>query len=100
LSVLTPEAEAFIIQYMNLSQPESNLAIVKVHGGMNDAVTASLTALNETHALFCVDESIPCEVQWPRPLKRREDVREFLFELYESALDEIADTVEGRIHRT
>jgi hypothetical protein len=47
-----------------------------------------------------VDESRPCEVQWPRPLKRREDVREFLFELYESALDEIADAAEGRIHRT
>jgi hypothetical protein len=91
VSILTPDAEAFIVEYMNLNHSEITRTIVQAQGGMEDVGAVRLTSLGDTHAVFTVDECRQCRVPWPRTLRRREDVREFLLDLYESALDTIAD---------
>lgn len=90
MSVLSAEAEQFIIEYMNMNHLEVNRTIVQIHGGIVDATAAQLTALNDLDAVFTVDGNKRCVVRWPRPLVRRENVRQYLFELYETALDEIS----------
>ena len=88
MSILTPEAEASIVEYMNLNHSGITRTIVQAHGAENPGAVRVIR-LTDTHAIFTVGESAQCEVPWPRPLRLRADVREFLLDLYETALDHI-----------
>lgn len=88
MSVLSPEAESSIVEYMNLNHPKINLTIVKAHGGAENHGAVRMIRLTDTHAVFAVGGPTQCDVRWPRTLRQPSDVREFLLDLYESALDE------------
>jgi hypothetical protein len=79
-----------IADYMNENQPDVNLLIVQVHGGVRSAMAASLVDLGGESATFAVQGDGDTEtvvIPWPRPISRREHIRRELMELYETALE-------------
>jgi hypothetical protein len=79
-----------ISTYMNANQPDINLLIVQVHGGLPAAVEASLIDLDGETATFAVKLETGSQtvvIPWVRPIGRREHIRRELMELYETALE-------------
>lgn len=79
-----------ITTYMNANEPDINLLIVRVHGGLPTAVEASLIDLDGETATFAAELATGSQtvvVPWARPIARREHIRRELMELYETALE-------------
>jgi len=77
---------AFISSYMNESQPEALVEIARGRGAAADhAQIVGMTSTQLTLRVTCAGEETEVRLDWPGPLRRREDIRAYLQEMQEDA---------------
>lgn len=88
MSTFSDDVVTAITNYMNTSQPEITLQIVRALGGVADAESAAMTSFDEKRAVFtatAAGQQTQVEVPWSHELRSRDEVRADLFLLYERA---------------